>query len=175
MKTSKQWWEEVKADTAKFNEWLAKQFVGEVTAAHRINKLGEQFSQDKQTMRTLQIISVQEMTHAQWIGELMEARGLEIPRVRDAENRYWRATMNGIKDFETGAAVAAHAEKMRLERIQVICDDEDSPADVREVFQKILKEEIFHEKAFRGMSSITALEATLGNHELGLTALGLAA
>ena len=53
---------------------------------------------------------------------------------------------------------------MRLERIRVICDDEDAEEDIRSVFQRILKDEEWHEAAFRKIDNeICALRvSTLG-------------
>lgn len=173
MKTSQQWWDEVKNNDALFNDWLVKQFRGEVTAAERIVEFGEQYA-DATNKTILNAIATQEMQHAQWVLSLLEARSID-PSVEGAEKRYWKETLPAIEDFETGCAVGAHAEKMRLERIQVIVDDFDTPADVREVFTKILKDELWHEQAFREMSTPEAMEATAGNHQRGLEVLGLEA
>jgi rubrerythrin len=79
----------------------------------------------------------------------------------------------GIHDLESGCAVGAHAEKMRLERIEAIAQDPGAPPDVRAVFTRILPEERFHERAFREMAGGAALRAAEGAHELGRLALGL--
>ena len=79
------------------------------------------------------------------------------------------------KDIATGTAVAAHAEGMRLERIRVIADDESAPVDIRDTFTKILKDEVWHEKAFTNLSTPDALGATMGDYKLGREALGLTA
>jgi len=172
MKTSAQWWAECKADPAKFNRWLQRQYTGEVTAAGRIRDLATKFGVEGRNARIIEVIAQQEEQHASWIRELLEARGIKV-EVQAAEDRYWAETLPGITDFITGTAVAAHAEGMRLERIKVIADDEDAPADVRYFFQKILRDETFHENAFLNMTTPEALDATRGNHELGEKALGL--
>lgn len=172
MQTAASWWESVKSDEAKINEWLIKQYRGEITAADRILRFAGQYSRNNQEESILEAIAAQEKQHAQWILELLTARGIQ-PVVENAENRYWAETLPGITDFETGAAVAAHAEGMRLARIRVISSDEDAPSDIREVFKKILKDEEWHERAFTKLSSPEALEATKSNHEAGLEALGL--
>lgn len=171
------WWAEVKQDPAKFHDWLLKQYRGEVTAAERIRELGTKFNVDAKTMHLLEVIAGQEETHATWIADLLVTRGITIPVVsrEEAEGRYWEETLPGITDFNTGAGVAAHAEAMRLTRIEVIHEDEDAPADVREVFGRILKDELFHERAFRKLAGDGAMEATRDKHQLGLEALGLAA
>lgn len=175
MKTSVQWWNEIKADPAKLEDWLKKQWRGEVTATFRIRKLAHQFSVGEKEYRVLDAIAKQEETHAMWIGDLLNSRNInvDLDDIKNAEVRYWAQTLPGIKDFQTGAAVAAHAEGMRLERIRAIAADEDAPADIREVFQKILKDEEWHERAFTELASEEALAETEGNHKLGLEALGL--
>ncbi len=51
------------------------------------------------------------------------------------DKRYWKITMTN--DFENDgqyAAVAAHAEEMRLERIKVIMDDAEADQGIRRTF-----------------------------------------
>jgi rubrerythrin len=174
MKTSLTWWNEVKASPSLLKDWLVKQYRGEVTAADRIRTLADNYATTGLQRKTLEVIASQEETHASWVLGLLNARGI-MPCSENAEDRYWAATLPGIEDFETGSAVAAHAEKMRLERIQVICEDQEAPEDIRSVFSRILKDELFHERAFRQMSTPAALAKTQDNHELGRTALGLVA
>lgn len=175
MKTSVQWWNEVKADPEKMKEWLLKQWRGEVTASSRILLLASQFNAEPKARKILETIAEQEVTHAGWIGDILIARGIavDIFDIDNAEKRYWAKTLPGIDSLETGAAVAAHAEGMRLERIRAIVADEDAPTDIREVFTKILKDEEWHERAFTNLSNEAAMKATEGNHKLGLEVLGL--
>lgn len=178
MKTSKQWWDEVKNDSVKTERWLRKQWRGEVTAAVRIERLANQYTElGSHERRVLCAIAIQEAQHAEWVRDLLITRGIFVSNatLHEATSRYWAETLPGIKDFATGTAVAAHAEKMRLERIQVIVDDEESDEDVREVFAKILKDELWHERAFRELSTSEALAATAGDYKLGREALGLVA
>ena len=81
--------------------------------------------------------------------------------------------MPHIESLETGAAVAAHAERMRLERIRVIAKDNTSPADIRQVFAKILPDEEFHETAFKKMAGQEAMEKTAAAHARGADLIGL--
>lgn len=176
MKTSQEWWNEVKVDSTKTESWLRKQYRGEVTAASRIQKLAKQYTETGSWQTTvLNIIANQETQHAGFVKELLDIRGIEvdISDLIEAENRYWAETLPGIKDFVTGTAVAAHAEKMRLERIETIVNDEESPTDIRAAFTKILQDELWHESAFRKMSTPLAMSETAGDHELGRAALGL--
>jgi rubrerythrin len=176
MKTSAGWWQTVKADPELLLDWLRKQYHGEATAAVRmrdfLNRYGEQ-ARDPRWVATVEEIARQEELHASWVGELLGARGEEPTIIPDKAERYWQATLPGIESWESGCAVAAHAEAMRLERIRVIAADLDAPADIREVFARILPQEEFHERAFRAFASDEALTAALEGHAAGAEALGL--
>lgn len=172
MKTSQQWWDEVKNDPEKFNEWLIKQYRGEVTAAARIFAVMVHFEMDKAAKKTLTKIAEQEATHAEWILDLLKSRGLK-PSMDFAEDRYWSEVLPGAIDFQSAAAIGAHAEQMRLERINVIVEDKDTPEEVRSVFEKILKQEIFHAAAFEKMAGVEAMNNTKYSHEQGRALLGL--
>jgi rubrerythrin len=173
MRTSLQWWNDTKNDQVRLVDWLKKQYRGEVTAASRITRLAENYDATDKQKKLLNKIADDEMQHAIWIRELLRNRGIPLPSLNEAEDRYWAETLPGIEDFETGAAVGAHAEGMRLERIFVIANDVDAPEDIRNTFARILKDETFHEQAFISLTNEAALEKTRGNHALGLQALGL--
>jgi len=66
---------------------------------------------------TVSLIADQESNHAAWVAELLKSRNLE-PRILEKKERYWDKTLTDIHTFLRGAAVAAHAEEMRLERIR---------------------------------------------------------
>ncbi len=173
MRTSKQWWEEVKADTEKFNRWLVKQYRGEVTASNRINLFATHFADEGSFQaKLLKSIALDESKHARWILDILKSRGLE-PSIEGAGERYWSKTVPRILSFEYGCAVGAHAEGMRLERIRTIAGDESAPADIRSIFQRILEDEVFHERAFREMAGPEAMDRTLAAHRQGREVLGL--
>lgn len=175
-RSSRAWWAETKADPASLLAWLFDQYRGEVTAADRILRLRDAFAAPGgRAHRLLTLIAGQERDHAGWVADLLRARG-QAPEVRgEPESRYWARTLPGIDDLETGCAVGAHAEAMRLERIAAIAEDPAAPADIRAVFARILPQERFHERAFRGLATPAALERTRGAHELGRALLGLTA
>jgi rubrerythrin len=173
-RTSREWWEHTLAHEGALIEWLRKQYHGEATAAVRVRNFAEDYCGTLADLRTLGIIAGQEDKHAEWIAGLLRSRGME-PKVLTKIERYWGKTLPGIDSFETGAAIAAHAEGMRLERIRVIATHPKTPEDIRAVFERILPEETFHEKAFREMAGVEALQATLANHERGMESLGLVA
>ncbi len=171
-RTSATWWAHVKNNPDAFIKWLRDQYHGEVTAATRIRELILVYPAKPKWAATVEMIAAQEEMHAAWVGDLLRARGIE-PAVLTKTERYWDKTTSQITDWDTGCAVAAHAEAMRLDRIRVICADPEAPADVREVFEKILKQEIFHEHAFRTFAGDEAMQRTLAGHLAGMNELGL--
>lgn len=170
---SRSWWAAVKLDPGALRGWLLDQYRGESTAAGRIEQLRDEHGGgDARARRLLTVIASQERRHAAWVADLLRARGIE-PAVLDKPDRYWKRALPGISDLATGCAVGAHAERMRLERIEAIASDPEAPADIRGTFARILREERFHERAFRGLAGPAALEATREAHDLGREALGL--
>lgn len=172
MKTSKQWWESVKNNQSLLNQWLMNQYHGEVKAAEKIEQLILSKEAPESQKRIIRIIIEQEKKHAVWIGQLLITRGI-TPKVLEKKKRYWDKTLSQIVDWDTSCAVAAHAERMRLERIRVICEDKDTPEDIRIVFEKILVEEEFHAATFDRFTTGDALLATSDKHEAGMKELGL--
>ncbi len=173
--SSSTWWKGIRHSSEKLHAWLRDQYRGEVTAADRIEILRDSFtSPGSRAHRVLTVIAAQERDHAAWVGVLLAARGLAV-EVQAKPDRYWRRVLPGIQDLATGAAVGAHAERMRLERIEVIANDSEAPDDIRNVFARILPQERFHARAFAELSTAEALERTADAHELGRLALGLSA
>lgn len=171
--TSATWWQRTKQDATRLHAWLYDQYRGEVTAAGRIEALRDRYcTPEQRAYRILTVIAAQERTHAAWVGELLAARGLPV-EVQAKIDRYWNRVLPGIDDLETGAAVGAHAEAMRLERIEAIARDAEAPADIRAAFAKILPQERFHARAFAALSTPEAMARTIDAHALGREALGL--
>lgn len=164
MKTSQVWWNETKNNPAAFAMWLQKQEFGERLAAKRVLELAERLNS-----APIRKIAHEEAKHANWVLSLLKARN--IPAITEHPDRYWaEATFSNDQE---AVAVAAHAEKMRLERISVISADLTAPFDVVKVFRKILSDEVRHEEVFRTLSTSENYEAARGNHERGAAALGL--
>lgn len=170
MQTSDQWWDSIKTDKSKINEWLQRQYAGEKFAADRINELVETTPEKhKATMRE---IARQEYQHAEWINEYLVSNNIE-QLDHDTVQRYWKETcpdMHAV-DFQTLTAIATHAETMRLERISVIANDDSS--DLQTIFKNILVDEVWHAKAFNAMTTVDHLDQTRYNHDKGMNALGL--
>lgn len=173
MKTTEQWLDGILADKDKMNHWLERQYIGEITAATRIRKLSE--AAPEKFRLVIKSIANDEARHASWIGGLLYPRGIAIPVIKNAEERYWKPILSELDTFEKTAAAGYHAEGMRLIRIRALANDKRVDQDIRDVFSKILPDEEFHEKAFGAMTSEDAIELTRNLHELGLELLGLEA
>ncbi len=174
-RTSATWWAATRSNERRLHAWLYDQYRGELTAADRIAGLRDAFAEPgTRAYRVLSAIAKQERAHASWVGELLAARGL-VREVQPKPDRYWREVVPEITDLATGAAVGAHAEQMRLERIETIAADPEAPADIRRVFARILPQERFHARAFASLSNDVALRRTARAHALGRRALGLVA
>lgn len=164
---SKQWWEAVKQDTNKLNNWLKKQYFGENQAYIRITELSERFDN-----KTLKVIADQEKQHSEWIRDYCLSKNIDISNIQH-EERYWKEVNMDFESLEEAAAVGAHAEKMRLERIEVIANDPSFCPDLSDIFKNILKDEIFHERAFKDMTTEELYELNRHNHEKGAEKIGL--
>lgn len=172
-RTSHEWWEATKRDPEALRDWLLDQHRGERAAAARIEAFRDRFAPGgSRAWRVLTVISKQEARHAGWVGDLLAARGI-VANAPDPDERYWPRVLPKIHDLASGAAVGAHAERMRLERIEEIAGDESAPADVRAVFRRILPQERFHERSFREIAGESAMHDSADAHELGRLALGL--
>lgn len=174
MPTTQEWWDTIKQDPARLIVWLRKQFHGEITAADRIERYCiERLPPEHECWRSrLKLIAAQERKHAVWVGDLLRARDV-APEIMCKDERYWKQTLIGIRSFEDAAAVAAHAEEMRLERITLISFDPQTPMDIGNVFRQILPEEQFHMMSFRRMAGEAALARSRAARIRGMGAIGL--
>lgn len=172
MITSEQWWERVKNSPTELIDWLKDQYHGEVTAAIRIEKEFSKFLLNDGDKKIIKQIAKEEDIHASWIADLLTVRGV-TPEILLKKERYWDRVLISKYSVEDLAAIAHHAEHMRLDRIRVIANDVTAPYDIVKAFRKILPMEIRHEEWFAQLSSPEAIEAHRTNHEAGKQALGL--
>ena len=172
MKTTHQWWAEVKSDETKLHSWLRRQYVGELAAVNLLSKLLLQFGSkmNPHQWETIHKIMMQEAVHGHWMKLLLDARSILPEENASAERRYWAQVLPAVDSFEKAVAAGYHADNMRLVRIREIAADQSAPADIRETFQKILPHEEWHEEAFAEMMNGVKLTEF---HEKGLAALNL--
>lgn len=178
MSTTAEWLAKILSSKEELHHWLKRQWIGEVGAYYRITNVARKYYLNQElpigAFDTLQNIAEQEMNHAGWVRDLLETRGLlgqsDIP---SGEEKYWKPILGSMESFEEIAAAGHHAEAMRLVRIRALCECEGIDEDIRNVFKRILPEEVFHEAAFKRLSSPEALEKMSGKHQEGLRLLGL--
>ena len=179
MKTIEQWWEGVTQDESLFNDWLLKQYHGELTASIRIRNMARKYNLSPLQRTVIHRIASDEARHAKWVKDILISRGVN-PKNNYGTNRYWDKTLDvekldsGSYSFEELCAIACHAESMRLDRIVVLMK-QTGHVDIAEVFSRIYLDELFHANAFRDMSTPELLTKYKENHELGKKALGLVA
>ena len=176
MKTTHEWWTEVKNDEAKMNKWLQRQYVGEMAAVNLLSELLIKYGSDmnEKQWETIHKIMMQEAVHGHWMKMLLDARGVKPEANASAIRRYWSEVLPVVDSFEKAVAAGFHAENMRLHRIREIANDPEGNRldlrDIRETFQKILPHEEWHEEAFAEMMGKTDITEF---HEKGLAALNL--
>lgn len=176
MKTVNEWLLEIKASKDKFNHWLKRQYIGERLAAMRVFDLAQTLEGKQKKVFTK--VANDEFKHSEWIFNILVNRGIPVPDVFEEKKnfasttRYWKHLETGMSLEELFAA-GAHAEEMRLHRIEALAKDKEIDSDIRATFKKILKDEQFHAKAFRKAAGEKAYSDAKGNHDAGLNALGL--
>lgn len=171
MKTT-EWINKILANPAELTHWLQRQYIGEVTAAKRITDLAR--VAPVKHAKTLYKIASDELSHAKWVLDLLEARQIPTPKIESPEERYWKPVLNEtMDDFDKTAAAGFHAEGMRLVRIRALAADPRIDQDIRDVFAKILPDEEFHERAFGAIASEQAKHIMADKHAEGLNLLGL--
>lgn len=171
---TQQWLDKVLSSEKELHHWLQRQYIGEVTAANRISKLAS--AAPYKHFKVLSKIASDELEHAKWVLDLLEARSIPIPRIESPEDRYWKPILSEAEDdFDKTAAAGYHAEGMRLTRIRALAADGRVDQDIRDAFTRILPDEEYHEKAFGAIASERAKAMMANKHQEGLERLGLEA
>lgn len=178
---SKQWWDRVKENPELLNEWLIKQYRGELNAFHMLSNVVDKYTLSQMEEKILYKIMSQESAHSFWIFDLAVSRGISrselLGSVGLAVDRYWKDIIPNIRTIADVYQAGALAEDMRLARISVIAQETDPGLqDIVSVFKRILKQERFHAKAFKALLAYTEDEADIkliSLHEDGLQKLGL--
>lgn len=178
MKTSIQWWSEIKQDPERLKSWLKNQAFCENGAAEKIQQYSSRYKLNTEQQSMIHKIITDEKRHGAWVRQLLTNRGVEQD-ILEKEERYWNETLPAIENFNTFeyfCLVSYLAEDMRLERIRAIVNDDDAPEDIRDVFKKILPDELTHTMMFGHMSSgctTQEKEAALAYHSKGRNSIGL--
>lgn len=128
-------------------DWLKEQYIGEREAVASMEVLlatgRKQPDANPKYLHLMEKVIADEHRHVAMIKELLISRGATIPEIGEPE------VLPGMDAFFSGSAVASRAEAVRAGVIRVILEDGEVPQDVKSSFLVILREEAFHEKAFR--------------------------
>lgn len=175
MRTSKEWWAEIKSDPEQLVEWLRRQYVGEIAAVNLLSEVLLRFGgqANMQEWENVHRVMLQEATHARWMRQVCEGRSIKLGADESAERRYWKEVLPHVSNFREAMDAAFHAEHMRLERIRLVAAETDPAfADLAKTFARILPHEEWHEEIFGEMRQAGAGSVTR-YHENGLQALNL--
>ena len=176
--TTAQWLDRTLSNKAYLKNWLTRQYIGEFTAAVRLGQLVSQakrVSIDIRKIEMLTRIQKEEAAHTVWIGHLMQARRMPIPVVTMDPSRYWDKVLSGEMAIEKLFAAGYHAETMRLGRIRGLVSHPKTPADVRQTFTEILRDEEGHAFAFEQLTTPEQRAESFDAHKAGMDAMGLVA
>lgn len=176
MRTTQEWWEEVKSSSSLLEEWLVRQYVGEMAAVNLLSNVLIRFGGDMTDTEWQDVYKVmmQEAKHARWVKHLLGDRGINIPTGLDATRKYWEEVIPAVETLDDAAHAAHNAEHMRLERISIIAKETDPDfKDLQNVFSMILPDEQWHEEVFRKLRRIDFNSKMNTAHESGLRALSL--
>jgi rubrerythrin len=176
MRTSSQWWNEIKSNPEELKQWLIRQYVGEMAAVNLLSDVLIRFGGDMAETEWDDVYKVmmQEAKHARWVKELLADRHIGIPAGLDATRRYWEEVIPAVEKLDDAAHAAHNAEEMRLHRIRTIAEETDPAyADLQNVFQRILPDEEWHERVFDGLCRTEHNPKMDTAHNKGLRALSL--
>ena len=147
-------WPEVRTKPGGIEWWLQKQYVGELEAIASMEKLLRSFDANPKgaKLRNLVVRVIRdERNHVAMIERLLQARGVTPEAPASPE------VLSGLDQWAEGCAATSRAEAIRAGEIRTVIADLGTPDDIRTVFGRVLKEEVFHEKAFRELAGQEAM------------------
>lgn len=171
---TEQWWQKCLNDNEKLEHWLVSLYNNEKDAEERfINFAKDYCENDKEAYDTFIEIAEQERNHAILVEKVLTKRNIKLYEKSSKNGRYWRNTLPCICDMKTAAAIGAYAEGLSLKRMRVIIADENTPHDLREMFEIIEPEESYHAKALEKIATKYGMKEVKDCHDKGLEELGL--
>ncbi|ASD50435.1 hypothetical protein FDI24_gp154 [Acidovorax phage ACP17] len=173
MKTTAEWLAGIENDRALLEDWLKKQYRGEVRASIKVAELAETI-EDPSLRTAVDRVADDEGRHAAWIRAILKVEGVEVnPDQENADDRYWRHVMDGELSQDELLAAGAHAEQMRLVRIEAIMNSGVLGQHIIAVFRRIYEDEVHHARIFSQACTPEAYAKMSEKHQAGLAALGL--
>lgn len=152
-----QWWKGVVADEAKLLKWLQKLQQTEIGGYDDYMSFLSLYKVDERTTKVFTNIAEDEKKHSGLIIDLLESIGSKASVIA-MPSTYWD-DMNGyICDVKSAAAVNYFGEALAAFRFELIEEHPDTPANVRELIQKVLPDEQFHRETLKRIAGDSILE-----------------
>jgi rubrerythrin len=171
---TQRWWRDLLQDEVQLMRWLNRLYHNEKEADQRFVNFAAKFcQQDEESRKVFMVIANQEAAHARLVQSVMLNRGWTTWSEPAGPERYWNTTRHLADDIKTAAAVGAYAEVTSLNRLRVLATDEQTPADLKEMFAAILPDEEYHAKALADLAGPDKMALVRPYHEAGLRNLGL--
>ena len=169
---TKIWWGKILKDKNKLEMFLSNLHNTEEEAEDRFRLFAETYCKDdKESYDLFRQISGEEKNHALMIKDLIKNLGFELGFKK--ESKYFKHTLNCVKDKISAAAIGAFAEGLSLKRLRVIIKDENTPTEIKSVFSLIEKDESNHTKYLQSIAGQYGMKDLKDCHDKGLEKLGL--
>lgn len=168
------WWRQTLANPEKLFAWLHRLYDTERKAYQRFVDFADEYCQnDPHYHRVFTTIAEQEAEHANILQALLEKYGEQVDPEKRYSERYWNAMSQCIVSRETAAGVGFFAEDLSLQRMLVIIAAEETPDDLRALFERLHYDEQFHVNALKKIAGVHGITGVTECHSRGLDALGL--
>lgn len=150
---TKAWWLRTLADRAKLYAWLQKLRHTEYGGFLDYNAFVERFKPEEKPTRQFQNIAADELKHSGLISDLLSINGqILLPRSDTEPSLFWGTMNEHIVDLQSAAAVNYFGEALAAFRFEVILSCDETPTDIRNLFDQILPDEQFHREALMRMA-----------------------
>ena len=171
---TREWWRHTLANPKKLFAWLHKLYNTEKQAYQRFVDFANDYCEGNERYhKVFTIIAEQEANHAKIIEVLLGKYNQEVDPEKQYSERYWSEVQKCVIDMETAAGVGFFAEDLSLQRMLVIIADEETPEDLRELFERLHHDEKFHVTALKNIAGAHGISGVIECHSKGLQALGL--
>jgi len=173
-KITEDWWKKCLNDKEKLEHWLVGLYNNEKDAEERFIDFANTYCiNNKEEYDIFIKIAKEEANHAILVDEILKNRNIKLYKKSTKNGRYWRNTLPCIVDLKTAAAIGAFAEGLSLKRMRVIIKDENTPSDLKELFNIIEPEEAVHAKLLQKIATKHGMKNVKDCHDKGLEELGL--
>lgn len=164
------WWRSVIADPQKFEAWIQKLYVTELSGyTDHLAYLAKQGLVPERSAQVLLNIAMDELKHSNILSNLMDSR--KIPFGNPPKSTYWATMNSAVQNLDQYCAVNHFGEELAAFRFEVIQSMPETPCDIKEALRIILPDEIFHRVTLEKLAGIDALEQMRETHNRALATL----